>query len=77
MKLKLSKEIERTLILKKQIVEYFSKNSINPQEIASYCSLMGMPIIPTYYFLINELGLVELTQHLERLCKFYNIEVDI
>jgi len=76
MKLKLSKEIQKNNLVKKQVLSYFNKNEANPQTIASYCSMVGTPIIPTYYFLITELGKKELEKDLVRLCQFYNIEVD-
>ena len=76
MKIKLSKEIEKTKNLKPQVLKYFSKVEATPENIASYCSMVGVPIIATYYFLINDMNKQELQVELERLCKFYNIEVD-
>lgn len=76
MKIKLSKEIEKALKMKNSVINYFKVNEANPQTIASYCSMVGTPIIPTYYFLITELNRKDLQQDMERLCKFYNIEVD-
>jgi hypothetical protein len=76
MKIKLSKEIEKNLILKPQILRHFETNDPTPQNIASYCAMVGVPIVSTYYYLITDNNRKELIKDLIRLCEFYDMEVD-
>lgn len=76
-KIKLSKEVDSVKFSKKFILEFFSKTEATPQTIAFYCSTVGMPLVPTYYFLITENKLNHLESDFYRLCEFYNIEVDL
>lgn len=75
--LKISREVNKYKSCKQAILDFFRKETINPQTISLYCGTTGVPIIPTYYFIITELNKKELLPEMERLCKFYNMELDL
>ena len=74
---KVSKEIETYVLSKKYVLEFFSKTSATRSNISLYCATAGMPLIPTYYFLITENNEESLKEDFYRLCKFYDMEVDV
>lgn len=75
--MKLSTEIIRHKRNTKEILTYVEKNGI--LKIAQYCSNAGLPLCVVWYHIQENFDehREEAQSELKRICKFYNLEIDV
>jgi hypothetical protein len=75
--MRLSKEVNRHKRNRENILTYVEKNGI--LKIPQYCSNAGFPLCVVWYLIQENFDEYreEASSELERICKFYNIIIDL
>ena len=75
---KLSKEVSIYKRRENDILKYFSKKGYSQGNVSEYSASSMLPLYVIYYYLNkNEISPCETNDNMLRLCKFYEVDVDI